>query len=82
MRLWTKRRNAREHSFQKIGDATEFAMAAEGVTRIDLLKIDIEGFEDRASMPFFRKTEGSLWPKQFPSSMLGGHIGQRTVSPS
>ncbi len=38
-------------------------MAAEGVTRIDLLKIDIEGFEDRASMPFFRKTERSLWPK-------------------
>jgi len=33
-----------------------------GVKRIDALKIDIEGFEDRALMPFIRTAPRQLWP--------------------
>ncbi len=36
----------------------------EGIEQIDLLKIDIEGFEDRALMPLFRReSKKHLWPK-------------------
>lgn len=31
--------------------------------RIDVLKIDIEGYEDRALVPFFRSAGRSLWPR-------------------
>jgi FkbM family methyltransferase len=34
-----------------------------GVTRVDALKIDIEGFEDRALIPFFKDAPQSLWPR-------------------
>jgi FkbM family methyltransferase len=33
------------------------------VSRIDALKIDIEGFEDQALLPFFEKADRRLWPK-------------------
>lgn len=33
-----------------------------GVDRIDALKIDIEGFEDRALLPYFRTVERRRWP--------------------
>jgi FkbM family methyltransferase len=33
-----------------------------GVTQIDALKIDIEGFEDRALLPFIRSAPRQLWP--------------------
>jgi FkbM family methyltransferase len=33
-----------------------------GVTNVDALKIDIEGFEDRALIPFFREAPQALWP--------------------
>jgi FkbM family methyltransferase len=33
------------------------------LVRIDALKIDIEGFEDQALMPFFANAPKSLWPK-------------------
>lgn len=33
------------------------------VARVDALKIDIEGFEDRALMPFFKDAPQSLWPR-------------------
>jgi FkbM family methyltransferase len=33
-----------------------------GVQRIDALKIDIEGFEDRALLPFIRSAPQQLWP--------------------
>ena len=32
------------------------------INNIDCLKIDIEGYEDRALMPFFKKAEKSLYP--------------------
>ena len=34
-----------------------------GVTRVDALKIDIEGFEDRALIPFFKDAPRTLWPR-------------------
>jgi FkbM family methyltransferase len=34
-----------------------------GITTVDALKIDIEGFEDRALVPFFRDAPQALWPR-------------------
>jgi FkbM family methyltransferase len=34
-----------------------------GISRIDSLKIDIEGYEDRALIGFFRDAPASLWPR-------------------
>ena len=34
-----------------------------GVTKVDALKIDVEGFEDRVLIGFFRETPPSLWPR-------------------
>ena len=34
-----------------------------GVTKVDGLKIDVEGFEDRVLIPFFRNAAPSLWPR-------------------
>lgn len=31
--------------------------------RIDILKVDVEGFEDRVLLPFLRHAEFSLWPR-------------------
>lgn len=33
-----------------------------GLTRIDVIKIDIEGYEDRAILPFFETAQDALWP--------------------
>ena len=34
-----------------------------GVSHVDALKIDVEGYEDRALMPFFKEASSSLWPR-------------------
>jgi FkbM family methyltransferase len=34
-----------------------------GVTKVDALKIDVEGFEDRVLTGFFREAPPSLWPR-------------------
>ncbi|NBN65623.1 FkbM family methyltransferase [Pannonibacter tanglangensis] len=34
-----------------------------GLTRIDVLKIDVEGFEDRVLVPYLTTTSRSLWPR-------------------
>ncbi|MEL6828766.1 MAG: FkbM family methyltransferase [Pseudomonadota bacterium] len=34
-----------------------------GVEHVDLLKIDVEGFEDAVLIPFFETSPESLWPK-------------------
>lgn len=39
------------------------ALAQRAIERIDCLKIDIEGAEDKALMPFFRSADRALWPK-------------------
>jgi FkbM family methyltransferase len=38
-------------------------LAEENVTRIDALKIDVEGAEDRILLPFFEAAPPSLWPR-------------------
>jgi FkbM family methyltransferase len=35
---------------------------ASGIARIDAMKIDIEGYEDRALIPFLETAPSSLWP--------------------
>ncbi|HWK63867.1 MAG TPA: FkbM family methyltransferase [Rhizobiaceae bacterium] len=37
-------------------------LGAEDFTTIDLLKIDVEGYEDRALLPLFAKGPATLWP--------------------
>jgi FkbM family methyltransferase len=37
-------------------------LAESGAANVDALKIDIEGFEDRALIPFFKEAPPSLWP--------------------
>jgi FkbM family methyltransferase len=34
-----------------------------GVAKVDALKIDIEGFEDRALVPFFKEAPQTQWPR-------------------
>jgi FkbM family methyltransferase len=34
-----------------------------GLNRIDVLKVDVEGFEDRVLLPFLRHAERDLWPR-------------------
>jgi FkbM family methyltransferase len=34
-----------------------------GLASVDALKIDIEGFEDRALIPFFKEASPALWPR-------------------
>jgi FkbM family methyltransferase len=38
-------------------------LADAGVTKVDALKIDIEGFEDRVLIGFFAKAPQTLWPR-------------------
>jgi FkbM family methyltransferase len=38
-------------------------LAEAGVTRIDALKIDVEGYEDRVLTGFFKQAPPSLWPR-------------------
>lgn len=38
-------------------------LQSRGMEKIDILKIDIEGFEDRALVPFFKEAPEALWPK-------------------
>ncbi len=37
-------------------------LKSQNINKIDALKIDIEGFEDRALFPFFDEAPDSLWP--------------------
>jgi FkbM family methyltransferase len=39
------------------------AVRAAGLDRIDVLKIDIEGYEDQALAPFFKSAPQALWPR-------------------
>jgi FkbM family methyltransferase len=34
-----------------------------GIAKVDALKIDVEGFEDRVLMPFFQHAPQALWPR-------------------
>jgi FkbM family methyltransferase len=39
-------------------------LSRRGIEKIDALKIDIEGYEDRALMPFFEAAPENLWPRR------------------
>jgi hypothetical protein len=39
---------------------------------VDAIKIDVEGFEDRILVPFFRDAPRSLWPKLLVIEDAGG----------
>ena len=43
----------------------------EGVSQIDALKIDIEGYEYRALKPFFTRCSKKMWPKRISIEHLG-----------
>ncbi|MFD1697045.1 FkbM family methyltransferase [Roseibium aestuarii] len=34
-----------------------------GLTRIDVMKVDVEGFEDRVLLPFLKSSPRDLWPR-------------------
>lgn len=38
-------------------------LAEEGITRVDAMKIDVEGMEDAVLFPFFETSPRSLWPR-------------------
>ena len=38
-------------------------LAEAGISRVDALKIDVEGYEDRVLTGFFREAPSSLWPR-------------------
>lgn len=51
------------------------AMLAElGVARVDLLKIDVEGFEDRALLPLFDQAPEALWPHAILIETVLAHL--------
>jgi FkbM family methyltransferase len=41
----------------------QHVLADAGVTKVDALKIDVEGFEDRVLIGFFAQAPQSLWPR-------------------
>jgi FkbM family methyltransferase len=41
----------------------EGVLAERGLDHVDVLKIDVEGSEDRVLLPFFRSADRALWPK-------------------
>jgi len=51
----------------------------QGVESIDILKIDIEGFEDRALAPFFDKAPESILPKNILLETAHQHLWERNL---
>lgn len=49
-------------TFVKVRPLTAIA-DEHGLKRIDVLKVDVEGFEDRVVLPFLRHADKSLWPR-------------------
>jgi len=45
-------------------------LAGCGITRVDAMKMDIEGFEDQAIIPMLRSAPRSLWPKRLLIEIL------------
>jgi FkbM family methyltransferase len=49
-------------------------LAEAGITRVDTMKVDVEGFQDRVVPPFFERAPRSLWPQRIclePSTLYG-----------
>ena len=49
-------------------------LAEQSVSRVDGLKIDIEGFEDRCLMPFFGSAPKDLWPRRVVIEDCNRHL--------
>ena len=49
------------------------------ISRIDVLKIDIEGFEDQALAPFFDAADDSLWPHHILIEIAHQSLWQRDL---
>lgn len=49
-------------TFVKVRPLTAIA-DEQGLSRIDVLKVDVEGFEDRVVLPFLRHADRALWPR-------------------
>ena len=47
-----------------------------GISRVDALKIDVEGFEDRVLTAFFKDAPRSLWPRAIVIEHLSRHEWQ------
>lgn len=54
-------------------------LADEDVTQVDLLKIDVEGFEDQALLPFFETAERTLWPHHLLLETVHRRFWQRDL---
>ena len=39
-------------------------LSERGLARCDAIKVDVEGFEDRALLPYFRNVDRAQWPKR------------------
>ncbi|MEP0942666.1 MAG: FkbM family methyltransferase [Rhizobiaceae bacterium] len=54
-------------------------LAEHDLSKIDVLKIDIEGFEDQALAPFFDTADQSLWPKHILIEIAHQGLWQRDL---
>jgi FkbM family methyltransferase len=54
-------------------------LVEQNIGRIDALKIDVEGYEDRALMPFFASAPESLWPKALVIEDLSKHLWKQDL---
>jgi hypothetical protein len=55
------------------------ALADLGIDRIGMLKIDIEGFEDRALLPYLDKMPKESWPRYILIEVCHGKSWKRDV---
>jgi FkbM family methyltransferase len=78
-RLFLNKRSYSEASMRMTAGRTETTvpiMTLQGIveqagaTRIDALKIDIEGYEDKAIVPYIRSAPRPLWPKRIYMEIL------------
>ena len=51
------------HTFRVPAFTLQQILSDAGVTKVDALKIDVEGFEDRVLTPFFSDAPQTLWPR-------------------
>jgi FkbM family methyltransferase len=88
MKLWRKsQRNLGQNSLHKLGNGSTSVtvrikplidiLKSLNVERIDVLKIDIEGFEDRALVPFFQVADRTLWPKAILIEHSGASLWEK-----
>lgn len=51
------------HTFRVPAFTLQQILADAGISKVDALKIDVEGFEDRVLVPFFAQAPQTLWPR-------------------